>query len=336
MNYETYNNINENIHRIVLIIIMFIVINILSPNIANGQTCLDEIDVVDILKNEARNVNVSGSSFIDPGDVVIPINDAIIALWKRYYSNGEVRVVDEGILIATSFEAGNEGYAGLFIKYSRLLSYARISVRVKVLEDYGGSIVIVLHSMWDNSIGGDKPKDPVLTVTLVPLEAKLYVNNKEYRINNQKEYSINITIIDNKANITIGSMNVLSKLLPGNYSYVTLMALSPSSGKSIKFIVKEFTICFIESNKYAPPHQEYNPPSPIVIKTSTELDKMVKVNTTTYSIENTPSMVITKAPDYGDKSLEDILAHTIMYFISSIILILIIVTIVVFYFRFRR
>lgn len=76
---------------------------------------------------------------------------------------------------------------------------------MKVLEDYGGSIVIVLHSMWGNGKGGDKPIDPVLTVTLVPLEAKLYVNNKEYRLNNQKEYNINITITDNKVNITVGS-----------------------------------------------------------------------------------------------------------------------------------
>jgi len=336
MSYGAHSGVDKNTHKTVLTIIVLIVINIFFSNIASGQTCLDEINVVNILKNKAWNASVSDGNTIDPGDIVIPINDAIIALWKRYYGSGETKVTDKGIVIAASFEAGNEGYAGLFVKYSHLLSYARVNIRVEVLEDNGGSIAIIFHSTWDNSEGGDKPKDPVLTITLIPLEAKLYVNGREYKLNNQKEYSINITITDDKANITIGSTNILTRLLPGNYSYITLMALSHTPGKSIKFIVKEFTLCSIESSKPVPPHQEYNPLSPIAIqvRTSTELNKMV--NSTMRSIKNTPTMVMETSSSYENRSPEDILAHTTMYFMSSIILILIIATVVVFYFRFRK
>lgn len=250
--------------NVVMALLPLLLIPLSLSIVAQAHMCTNQIDVVGLLKDRFLGLVVGGGNRVDQGDIIIPVDHTVISLWKRYYGKGYVNVTSQGIVVEASFEAGNIGYAGVFVKYGYLLNYTYVQARIRVLEDRGGYIELLLHGSWDSGKGGDKPSDTVLMIVLAPSQAKLYVNGQEFSVEKQEEYVFEVTVRGTRASVRVGSTTTTTELSTGNYSYVTLMALSTMPGNSIRFLVENLTICGIETDIPSIPHQEFNPPSIIV------------------------------------------------------------------------
>ncbi len=247
--------------------IVMLVLMVLSSLVTHAQSCAI-IDTVKVLVDNLVGSSIGGGNRIDQGDIVYSLDNALIILWKRYYGGGRVNVTSNGVIVESWFDKGNNGYAGVTIKYSRLLRGVEVNLSLKLLKD-NGSIVLLLHNAWNTGKGGDYPIDPVLVVVVKPVIGKIIVNGIVYSYRGLgKDYNITLRTDGGKAILKINDVAVSSKIT-GNYSYITIGALSAMPGEHIKFKLTKLRICGMESDIRAQPYREFNPPSLVVNNTAT-------------------------------------------------------------------
>ncbi len=250
-----------------LTVTIALMVIVLAGVVAQSQSC-SIIDAVKVLINNLAGSSVGGGNRVDQGDIVYSIDDTLVILWKRYYGGGRVNVTRNGVIVESWFDKGNNGYAGVTLKYDKLLRGVEVNLSLEIIEA-NGSIILLLHNGWNTGKGGDYPIDPALVVVIKPTTKKIIVNGVMYSYEGLgKDYNIALKTSNGKATLKLNDV-VISTKTTGNYSYITVGALSVMPGEHVKFKLTKLRICAIETNVNAKPYVEFNPPNMVVNNSAT-------------------------------------------------------------------
>ncbi len=223
-----------------LITIVSITLIILSTMISIGS---NTIDIIGVLKEKALNIVVEGNSHIDPGDYRLQLDDIIVGLWKRIYGYGYVNVTDQGILVKAAFSKASMGMAGIYIEFTGSPESFNANMAIKILEDYGGVIEVILHSSWYNGTGGDKPGNPLTQIIVYPKYGLALIGNTQKSIGKTGKFNIRVDYENNTSILTVNGVTVKTSI-ENPPKYITLMALSTDPGLNITFLVEYFNISY--------------------------------------------------------------------------------------------
>lgn len=236
------------------------------------------IDIVNVLKKKALNIVVEGDSKVDPGDYRLQLDHMTVGLWKRIYGYGYVNVTNNGILVKAAFSKASTGMAGVYVKFAGIMVSFNASLTLKIIEDYGGAINIILHKTWYNGTGGDKPGSPLTQIVIYPRYGLALIGGSQKDLSKTSIFKIGIQYYNNTSILTVN--DITEKVnLDSPPTYITLMALSTDPGFNITFIIEHFNITYstMQNTKTSPTTSQT---SSIILNTNT-----INASTLTRSVE---------------------------------------------------
>ncbi len=205
-----------------LAIVAIVVVLTLASIMVSART--STVDIVGVLEERALNIVVKGDSHVDPGDYTLQLDDIVIGLWKRIYGYGYVNVTSNGVLVKAAFSKASMGMAGIYLKFTSKVVSFNINLSLKIIEDYGGAVELILHKSWYNGTGGDKPGSPLTQIIVYPKYGLALIGKAQKNIGKTSVLEINMSYRNNTSILTVNGVSEKISL-DSPPTYVTLMAL---------------------------------------------------------------------------------------------------------------
>ncbi len=288
-----------------LIVVMVIVLILMSTAVLAENIM---IDIVNVLEKKALNTIVEGDSHVDPGDYTIQLDHIIIGLWKRIYGYGYVNVSKDGVLVKAAFSKASMGMAGVYVKFTSMMISFNVSLTLKIIEDYGGVVDIILHKSWYNGTGGDKPGSPLTQIVIYPKYGLALIGSSQKDIGKTNILEISILYKNNTSILTVNGVTEKVSLNDAP-TYITLMALSTDPGLNITFLIEHFNLTYniIQNTKIS---STSSSTSSIILNTSTISATSHTYTRSTPEIEAMSSTINTSTPTGPKETLS--IASTII------------------------